>query len=380
MDAITTTIERPASEADARTPEGWTEIEGGSKAEAAAKAEAESAIARALAAVASDKAEGASKPEAEQVPAIAYVSLPTRTLRAALLCAATDDARYHLRGVYLHCDGRDVRICATDGRVMFVACHRPENGELADILQDGVIVPAEGLKARLALIEGESQAEVPVVRVGYASGASHVELRDTLDSMRFRMAPVDGTFPEYLRIIEQAAEVIGGREMEAGEAVTFAPAIVRTASVIASVLKSSGIALYSAPAVPAVATFAGVPGAALVLMPLAGGNPLCEATVRVLAPAMKGTLAAIKANLTRTEAKLATCKDKSERGRMEAKIADYKVRIMQIEGGLSETGVAALPAPEAPAEVKAPATKAEASKSKARNTRKPKADKADKAE
>lgn len=131
------------------------------------------------------------------------VTVSSAHIDAALQAVSKEETRYYLQGVFL--DGRGF-IAATNGHIAFAArCTdaidlrdvRPER--LSDALP-GVIVPTG------ALLQASKAA-------GRAKGLSYVFERDNAGlwwilygSARIHFGPVDGTFPDWQRIIPTAPE------------------------------------------------------------------------------------------------------------------------------------------------------------------------------
>lgn len=104
--------------------------------------------------------------------------IPTDLLKAAVLCASSEESRYYLRGVHLSTSGHMV---TTDGHRLFCA-------KLAEAVAADVIIPLETVKAALKLAPKK---------------AATIELNgNTLGGVVF--TPVDGTFPDWRRVIPSA--------------------------------------------------------------------------------------------------------------------------------------------------------------------------------
>lgn len=104
--------------------------------------------------------------------------IPTDLLKASLYCASQEESRYYLRGVHLATSGHMV---TTDGHRMFVA-------KLAEAPVADVIIPLDTVKAALKLAPKK---------------AATIELNgNTLGGVVF--TPVDGTFPDWRRVIPAA--------------------------------------------------------------------------------------------------------------------------------------------------------------------------------
>jgi len=317
-------------------------------------------VARAIANAPAPAATDAPAPDsADKMPPLEYVTIPLTFIKAALLCASADEKREYLQGVRLQSSGRDVRVSGTDGAKLFTGMFSIAAPEAVPTwLGHGVTLPRAGLKARLAIFDDmldKDQRASASVQVGFCDGAPAVVLRDTCESATFRMVPIEGTYPDYAPILAGLENVMGNREFEAGETASFAPKIMRAATEVASALYSDGISLFAGQGggdiAPAVATFNDAPGAALVLMPLRTEAYIPAETFRALAPATKGTRAAILANLTRTEAKLGDLTGDA-RAAAEAKCEGYRARIQAIDLGTAD--MLPLAEPPAPAQIAAP--------------------------
>ena len=125
--------------------------------------------------------------------------IPTDLLKAALFCASSEETRYYLNGVHLSTSGHMV---TTDGHRMFVA--RLNDKPAAD-----VIIPLADVQAALKLAEAvPADVIIPLDTVKAAlklapKKAAVIELNgNTLGGVVF--TPVDGTFPEWRRVLPAA--------------------------------------------------------------------------------------------------------------------------------------------------------------------------------
>lgn len=108
--------------------------------------------------------------------------IATDLLKAALICASSEETRYYLRGVFLSTSGHMV---TTDGHRMFVA-------RLAERPAADVIVPYDAVAAALKL-----------------AGARAKDLEIDLAANRIgqiQYTPVDGTFPDWRRVVPTGEE------------------------------------------------------------------------------------------------------------------------------------------------------------------------------
>jgi len=133
-------------------------------------------------------------------------SIATRHLKAALHCASKADIRYYLNGVLVEAAGeKDVRLVATDGHIMF--CGKAAIQDVSGPVGfSPIIIPRETVEA---VVKGK---------------AGMVEFKDMGDGKYVLgnqiFAPVDGKFPEWRRVVPQAAD---------GSAACYDPALLARA-------------------------------------------------------------------------------------------------------------------------------------------------------
>lgn len=132
--------------------------------------------------------------------------LPAQLLRGMIdrtrFAISTEETRYYLNGIYLHtasgADGvKRLRAVATDGhRLARVEEPLPEGAE--DI--PGVIIPRKTvLEARKLLDEAQDEVEI---------GLSETRIQFTLGPVQLTSKLIDGTFPEYERVIPRGNDKI----------------------------------------------------------------------------------------------------------------------------------------------------------------------------
>jgi DNA polymerase III subunit beta len=129
-------------------------------------------------------------PHSFSVPAKALRSLIDRT-RFAI---STEETRYYLNGIYLHAadgeGGRVLRAVATDGhRLARMEVPLPEGADA----MPGVIVPRKTVNELRKLID-EAEGDVAVA-------LSDTKIRFGLDGIVLTSKLIDGTFPDYDRVI-----------------------------------------------------------------------------------------------------------------------------------------------------------------------------------
>ena len=137
-------------------------------------------------------------------------TLPLSTLRAALTHTAEQDIRYYLNGVYL--DLPRGKIVATDGHRMLISDGPVVLGAPA------VIVGSDSIKAVIKAHESAG----PLYKQGNVLGDFQIEVtlecpHDVAASINFKVpnghivaAPIDGRFPDYLRVIPTTVDGTAG--------------------------------------------------------------------------------------------------------------------------------------------------------------------------
>ena len=159
---------------------------------------------------------------AEEFPAMAVdnftnnFALPAASLRRMIdktrFAISTEETRYYLNGIYLHAArvGEDavLRAVATDGhRLSRVDVALPEGA--ADI--PGVILPRKAV--------GELRKLIDEVSDDVAVSASETKVRFAFDQVVLTSKLIDGTFPDYERVIpadnDKIMEIDGNRLTQA---------------------------------------------------------------------------------------------------------------------------------------------------------------------
>lgn len=114
--------------------------------------------------------------------------IATDLLKAALVCASSEETRYYLRGIHLSTSGHMVTM---DGHRMFVA-------RLADKPAADAIVPYADVVAALKLAGGRAKdidIDLAANRIGQIS-----------------FTPVDGTFPDWRRVVPTGLETPSAKD------------------------------------------------------------------------------------------------------------------------------------------------------------------------
>ena len=172
--------------------------------------------------------------------------IATDLLKAALVCASSEETRYYLRGVHLSTSGHMV---TTDGHRMFVA-------RLADKPAADVIVPYADVVAALKLAGGrakEIEIDLMANRIGQIS-----------------FTPVDGTFPDWRRVAPTGEESPSNKpELNDGpEHVHFNHAYIGDLSKMGKVLDGASMLHPRSASHPCLVTFGERADCFAVLMPM----------------------------------------------------------------------------------------------------------------
>lgn len=122
-------------------------------------------------------------------------AIDLRVLSAVSLCASTEETRYYLRGVKLEIAARSITYVATDGR-RAIAHHveLPEGAEDNTLLGD-FIVGSLNCKPFKFGVRAETDATI-------SGDAAKLTIEYAGQAMSF--APVDGTFPDWRRVVPNA--------------------------------------------------------------------------------------------------------------------------------------------------------------------------------
>ncbi|HEY0115295.1 MAG TPA: DNA polymerase III subunit beta [Allosphingosinicella sp.] len=139
----------------------------------------------------------------DDFPVIAEGELPTRfelpaaTLRQIIdktrFAISSEETRYYLNGIYLHVTDGDLKAAATDGhRLARVTVPRPDGAEA----MPGVIIPRKCVaELRKLLDEVDGTVEISLSESKIRFGLGNAVLTSKL---------IDGTFPDYSRVIPTA--------------------------------------------------------------------------------------------------------------------------------------------------------------------------------
>lgn len=134
-------------------------------------------------------------------------TMPTASLNEALArvegAISTEETRYYLNGVYMHAEnnwrnGRnELRFVATDGHRLSLYC---ADLPVMKTGMPGVILPAKAVKLLRKIMKGRGVADSVKVEV-----STH-RVRFTFGNVMLTTKTIDGTFPDYQRVIPTGNE------------------------------------------------------------------------------------------------------------------------------------------------------------------------------
>ncbi len=284
------------------------------------------------------------------------IRLSVNILMAATLCSGQDGERSYLAGVYLKTAEKELRCVSTDGHRMLVISRELPKA-VPQWLRDGVIVSNGSLKERLALMARVSYEQATPFddrMVVVSKSGDDLKLTDPGGECVFRVKIVDGTFPDYERVMAKLTDAIftgglspNGEEVPGEDVpaetiqmvggpvpIAFRSQYVKSVADVARLLGSEHVSLRtSSPNNGALFTFPESDGAVLYVMPakdiplkLAGGNSA------ILTMPLKRSLAALKAHATRNKKWANESTNPVEKAEFETKAADFEGRIVTLIG------------------------------------------------
>lgn len=271
----------------------------------------------------------------EVIPATQSLKVPLKFAAAALLTAGKDDIRYYLNGVYIHAVGNELRVCGTDGHRMIVSRYElPKEESLPQWAEAGIILPRNDLAQALTILsknfaEFPCDANEPRFTIEHKPGAETVTLRAGNGFAAFTMKPVEGKFPDYVRVLGGAGTVLARGEGEALTTAAINVRYVKGAADVASRLGATAIHAFNGVAdAAAVYTFDGAPDTVLIIMSMRSGPAVSDGVIKILGPdAIAASISALKAHATRTAKALTLAKNEKERNDLEARREGFESRI-----------------------------------------------------
>jgi hypothetical protein len=279
-----------------------------------------------------------SEGDAPLAPAIEAMQVPVALLLAAeSIAAKVEKDRTSLRGVMLHqVDPKVGRIVGTDGVRLFVGSYGV-GAKPPSWLKTGIMLPSADLKTRVSMIA--KVGDTKFVQISHAKGDSHCMLSDPDQTMQFRVecGSVE-SFPGYQGGLSETSFADLTEDGEANAKPEWTPVgfnsrQLRHCGDLAKILEA-GIDKKDRPEngmvirmfdggqrnAPTVFDFVGYPGAILVVGALpAVSTAVPMETMAVLAPAVKLTIAALKAHATRNLEWAAEATDEARKAEFTAK-------------------------------------------------------------
>ena len=173
-------------------------------------------------------------------------------LKAALQAAAKQDIRYYLNGILVQATPTETRVVATDGHMLIALRQAAQNSVTGQV---DIIIPREVLDrlkpSKKELATAQYTLTVPDSGPCALQAASSTEY----------FSPVDGKYPDYVRVIP---------EKVSGQAGNYNPALLSRAQAAADIVagKSAVTHLAQNGATDAALFTCAVPGFVAVVMPV----------------------------------------------------------------------------------------------------------------
>jgi len=284
---------------------------------------------------------------AEKLPSIESVILPAALLLAAeAVCASKDDGREVLQGVHIHRRDDLVRIVATDGIRMFISSLKVSGPLPAWMDDEGIILSGDGLKARVGMIC--KMQDEPVVTISFAKGQPKASLSDNLGAAVFQMAVIGEEYVDYEAFLQASSFINlddwGNKTGVEWEPIGINSMYLKQIGEIAKTLEAGlpkerrtkgGMVVRSYnggnATAPLVFDFSTWPGTLLVILPAKLATPvISKETALLLAPAVRGTVAALRAHATRWIQRAQDATGEDEREAALLKAAGFQERVAEV--------------------------------------------------
>jgi hypothetical protein len=285
--------------------------------------------------------------EAEKLPDAETIAIPAAIMLAAETVADSKGAHAYHTGVYLHARDRRGRVVSTDGHRMFIASFAlPHGSKMPSWMSQGLLIASEGLKARLSMI---AKGEQRVIKVTHVKGTHRAQLSDVEGDIVFNLETVSVTYPDYEKVIGTDSFVDldedGKPRGLEWKPIGIGSVYLKQCGDIAKLLnngipkgereKSDGGMVVRAftgdSSRPVVFDFPDYPGAVLAVMPLkVSSGSLSRETAALLAPAVKGSIAALRAHSTRWLQVANAATNDADREAAIAKSQEFKQRIAKL--------------------------------------------------
>ena len=126
-------------------------------------------------------------------------SVSVKALRAILIAAAKKDVRYYLNGALIETDAAGALLVSTDGHRL----HACRSHDAATIPGAPIIIPRDMLETVIRGASKDAMAEISAEAYAGMSAPTvpHTVRIERSDGMTITGAAVDGTFPDFRRVI-----------------------------------------------------------------------------------------------------------------------------------------------------------------------------------
>lgn len=182
------------------------------------------------------------------------ININLKTIKAIAACAASnEEARYYLKGVLVELRPGVTRYVATDGKILVA---HEETNETS--IFGNWIIPLEEIKAWKILARDFGGAELSDNGDGFLKIG-----RDNGEARIFR--PVDGTFPDYMRVLPQSVD---------GNMAQFDGLLLARIEKLAKEMGIGSPYLHYNGNSPCPVSFSGCEQTLAVVMPMRRDNPL----------------------------------------------------------------------------------------------------------
>ena len=187
-------------------------------------------------------------------------------LKAALVCASTEEIRYYLKGVCFQKRANIMRMISTDGHRLFVAVQTldPEFMEGPDF---DTILPLADLKKSLTGVT----SKVENIFCSFVFPNDAVDRVTSATVNNVTMTPVDGTYPDVTRLLpnDRAAESQAWKEPQQFNA-TYLGDMAKIAKALG--LRGNNVHIQHCGGSPAIVSFGGRDDIMALLMPIRTGH------------------------------------------------------------------------------------------------------------
>lgn len=293
------------------------------------------------------------KPTEKITPPVEIMHIHSALLLAAEASTSETAERPYLSGVFVHRREKMGRVVGANGERGFIGSFYLAS-PIPSWLKDGVLLSGEGLKKRVQMIMG--MQSTPMIKIAHTKGSGFAELSDENGDAQFRVRVLNMPYADYEKaigpqmfsVMDEDGNVVG-REFEpvglnsrhlkyCGDiAKTLEAAIPKKQRPINGMI----VRAYNASATaPMFFSFESWPGAVLFVFPARlASAAIAKETMVLITPAVKLTLAALRAHVTRNLAWAEQTDDPNAKASFEEKAQGFKDRIARIIG---QTGMPAL--------------------------------------